>query len=326
LIVNASSANLSGSNLVFGGLSLNLSGSADLSNAQVSTVTNAGGSGDITISAAGLATTAGTSLLAAHDLTLNLPSLGNTGQLAAGNNLTFNVAGDFYNSPSGLVFAGNNANLFVGGTLANDQGAILADGGMTIQGTATGQRNAAVTNVSGLIQAGGDMSILTSNLTNRRSTTPTWVTGQLVSSGAVVGTFVLNPTVAGQPFAYLESTDQNMFQLYAGSIRGSFLTTSRCCIRSQPLLTAPPITPEPGSAAVGRPKFGRSSTGSRLASLRMPTAIRSSIPTIPRVISLSMRSFAAVRIRARPTRGIQRPTYRSRFMKTVSPVRSAPKP
>ncbi|SCB38879.1 Haemagluttinin repeat-containing protein [Rhizobium hainanense] len=222
LIVNASSANLSGSNLVFGGLTLNLSGGADLSNAQVSTVTNAGGSGDITISAAGLATTAGTSLLAAHDLTLNLPSLGNIGQLAAGNNLTFNVAGDFYNSPSGLVFAGNNANLFVGGTLTNDQGAILADGGLTIRGTTEGQRNAAVTNVSGLIQAGGDMSILTSNLTNRRSTTPTWVTGQLVSSGGVVGTFVLNPAVAGQPFAYLESTDQNMFQLYAGVDPGQF--------------------------------------------------------------------------------------------------------
>ncbi|NLS19406.1 filamentous hemagglutinin N-terminal domain-containing protein [Rhizobium sp. P40RR-XXII] len=216
LIVNGSSANLSGSNLVFGGLALNLSGNADLSNAEVSTVTNAGGSGDIAISAAGLITTANTSLLAAHDLTLTLPSLGNTGQLAAGNNLTFNVAGDFYNSPSGLVFAGNNANLFVGGTLTNDQGAIVANGGLSIQGATAGQRNAAVTNVSGLIQSDGDMSILTNNLTNRRSTTPTWVTGQLVSSGAAVGTFVLNPAVAGQPFAYLESTDQNMFQLYAG--------------------------------------------------------------------------------------------------------------
>ncbi|MFS8116159.1 filamentous hemagglutinin N-terminal domain-containing protein, partial [Rhizobium jaguaris] len=75
LVVNASSANLSGSNLVFGGLALNISGNADLSNADVSTVTNAGGSGDIAISAAGLTTTAGTSLLAAHDLTLSLPSL-----------------------------------------------------------------------------------------------------------------------------------------------------------------------------------------------------------------------------------------------------------
>lgn len=222
LIVNASSANLSGSNLVFGGLALNLSGSADLSNAQVSTVTNAGGSGDISISAAGLTTNANTALLAAHDLTLSLPSLANIGQLAAGNSLTFNISGDFYNSPSGLVFAGNNANLFVGGTLTNDQGAIVANGGLTIQGATAGQRNAAVTNVSGLIQSGGDMSILTGNLTNRRSATPSWVTGQLVSSGAVVGTFVLNPAIAGQPFAYLESTDQNMFQLYAGVDPGQF--------------------------------------------------------------------------------------------------------
>ncbi|PST17643.1 hypothetical protein C7U61_18650 [Rhizobium sp. JAB6] len=172
LIVNASSANLSGSNLIFGGLSLNVSGGADLSNAQVSTVTNAGGSGDITISAAGLATTAGTSLLAAHDLTLNLPSLGNTGQLAAGNNLTFNVSGDFYNSPSGLVFAGNNANLFVGGTLTNDQGAILSGNGLTIAGPGGGQRNGAVVNSAGLIQSGGSMSILTNGLTNTTTSGP----------------------------------------------------------------------------------------------------------------------------------------------------------
>jgi filamentous hemagglutinin len=216
LTLNASSANLSGSNLVFGGLALNLSGNADLSNAQVSTVTNAGGSGDIAVSAAGLTTTASTALLAAHDLTLTLPSLTNAGQLAAGNDLTVHIAGDLTNTPSGLVFANNDANLFVGGTLTNNQGAIVANDNLTIQGAAAGQRNGAVTNVSGLIQAGGDMSILTGNLTNRRSTTPTWVTGQLVSSGAVVGSFVLNPAVAGQPFAYLESADQNMFQLYAG--------------------------------------------------------------------------------------------------------------
>ncbi|MBB3387175.1 filamentous hemagglutinin, partial [Rhizobium sp. BK609] len=172
LIVNAASANLSGSNLVLGGLSLNLSGGADLSNAQVSTVANAGGSGDIAISAAGLATTAGTSLLAAHDLTLNLPSLGNTGQLAAGNNLTFNVAGDFYNSPSGLVFAGNNANLFVGGTLTNDQGAILSGNGLAIAGPGGSQRNGAVVNSAGLIQSGGTMSILTNGLSNVTTSAP----------------------------------------------------------------------------------------------------------------------------------------------------------
>ncbi|NTG88196.1 filamentous hemagglutinin, partial [Agrobacterium rhizogenes] len=217
LIVNASSANLSGSNLVFGGLALNLSGAADLSNAQVSTVTNAGGSGDIAISAAGgLTTNANTELLAAHDLTLTLPSFTNAGQLAAGNDLVLRTTGDLNNTSSGLVFARNNANLFVGGVLTNDQGAILAQNDLSIQGTAAGQRNGGVTNISGLIQAGRDMSILTSNLTNKRSTTPTWTTGVLVSSGGVVGTFVLNPAVAGQPFAYLETSDQNMFQLYPG--------------------------------------------------------------------------------------------------------------
>jgi len=216
LIVNASSANLSGSNLVFGGLALNLFGSADLSNAQISTVTNAGGSGDISVSAGGLTTTANTALLAAHDLTLTLPSFANAGQLAAGNDLVLRTTGDLNNTSSGLVFAHNNANLFVGGVLTNDQGAILAQNDLSIQGTTAGQRNGGITNISGLIQAGRDMSILTSNLTNRRSTTPTWTTGVLVSSGGVVGTFVLNPAVAGQPFAYLETSDQNMFQLYPG--------------------------------------------------------------------------------------------------------------
>ncbi|WFU13041.1 hemagglutinin repeat-containing protein (plasmid) [Rhizobium sp. CB3090] len=171
LIVNASSANLSGSNLVFGGLTLNLSGNADLSNADVSAVTNGGGSGDITVSAAGLTTTAGTSLLAAHDLTLNLPSLGNAGQLAAGNDLTFNVSGDFYNSPSGLVFAGNNANFFVGGVLTNDQGALLSGNGLAIAGPGGG-RNGAVVNYAGLIQSGGSMSILTNGLTNTTTSGP----------------------------------------------------------------------------------------------------------------------------------------------------------
>ncbi|MGV1761855.1 hemagglutinin repeat-containing protein [Rhizobium sp. A22-96] len=181
LIVNASSANLSSSNLVFGGLTLNLSGNADLSNAQVSTVTNAGGSGDISISAAGLTTNANTALLAAHDLTLNLLSLGNAGQLAAGNNLNVNIAGDFANTPSGLVFAGNNANFFVGGTLANNQGALLAGNGLTIAGASGSQRNGAVVNSAGLIQSGGGMSILTNGLSNVTTSAPAIQRNVLIS-------------------------------------------------------------------------------------------------------------------------------------------------
>ncbi|WP_411907002.1 hemagglutinin repeat-containing protein [Rhizobium mayense] len=216
LVVTATSANLTGSSLVLGGLTLNLTGQADLTGAQVSTVTNAGGSGDIAITAGGLTASGTTTLLAAHDLTLTLPALSNSGQLAAGNDLTINTSGDLTNTSTGLLYAGNDASLLVAGTLTNNQGAILAGKDLTIAGSSLNQRNAATTNISGLIQAGGDISILTSNLTNQRLTTPTWTTGVLVSSGAVVGNFVLNPAVAGQPFAYLETSDQNIFQLYPG--------------------------------------------------------------------------------------------------------------
>ncbi|NTH81525.1 filamentous hemagglutinin N-terminal domain-containing protein, partial [Agrobacterium rhizogenes] len=225
LAVTATSANLTGSSLILGGLALNLSGQADLTGAQVNTVTSsstasgtsgAGGTGDIAITAAGLTASDTTTLLAAHDLTLTLPTLTNSGQLAAGNNLTINTSGDLTNTSTGLLYAGNDASLLVAGTLTNDQGAILAGNDLTIAGSTLTQRNQATTNISGLIQAGGDISILSSNLTNKRSTTPTWTTGVLVSSGGVVGTFVLNPDVAGKPFAYLETSDQNMFQLYPG--------------------------------------------------------------------------------------------------------------
>ncbi|MBB3138550.1 filamentous hemagglutinin [Rhizobium pisi] len=215
LTLNANSANLANSSLTLGGLALNLSGTADLSGARVNAVTNAGGSGDIAINAAGLSTSNSTALLAAHDLTLTLPSLINAGQLVAGNDLTFNVPGDFTNNATGLAYAGHDASLFVGGTLTNNQGAILAGNDLEIAGLTSGQRNAAVTNISGLIQAGNDMSILTSNLTNKRAATPQWTTGTLVSSGVVSG-FTLNPVAAGLPFGYLETADQNMYQLYAG--------------------------------------------------------------------------------------------------------------
>ncbi|AVA26074.1 hemagglutinin repeat-containing protein [Rhizobium sp. NXC24] len=231
LAVTATSANLTGSSLVLGGLTLDLTGQADLTGAEVNTVTNAGGSGDIVITAGGMTTSSATTLLAAHDLTLTLSAqspaivattLSNSGQIAAANNLTINTSGDVTNTATGLLYAGNDASLLVAGTLTNNQGAILAGNDLTIAGSSLSQRNAATTNISGLIQAGGDMSILTSNLTNERLTTPTWTTGVLISSGSVVGTFVLNPAVAGQPFAYLESTDQNMFQLYAGVDPGLF--------------------------------------------------------------------------------------------------------
>ncbi|MBB4441964.1 MULTISPECIES: hemagglutinin repeat-containing protein [Rhizobium] len=215
LTFNADSANLSNNSLTLGGLALNLSGTADLSGATINAITDAGGSGDIAINAGGLSTSASTALLATDDLTLTLQSLTNAGQLAAGDDLTLNTSGNFTNTATGLAYAGNDARLFVGGVLTNNQGAILAGNDLEIAGTASGQRNTEVTNISGLIQAGNDMSILTSNLTNERATVPQWTTGTLVSSGVVSG-FTLNPVAAGLPFGYLETADQNMYQLYAG--------------------------------------------------------------------------------------------------------------
>ncbi|MGO7049034.1 hemagglutinin repeat-containing protein [Rhizobium johnstonii] len=215
LTLNADSANLSNNSITLGGLTLNLSDAADLSGTRINAVTNAGGSGDIDINASSLSTTVGTALLAANNLTLTLPSLTNAGQLAAGHDLTFNISDDFTNSATGLAYAGHDAGLFIGGVLTNNQGALLAGNDLEIAGTTSGLRNTEVTNISGLIQAGNDMSILTSNLTNRRAATPQWTTGTLVSSGVVSG-FTLNPVAAGLPFGYLETADQNMYQLYAG--------------------------------------------------------------------------------------------------------------
>ncbi|WP_432444665.1 hemagglutinin repeat-containing protein [Rhizobium leguminosarum] len=215
LTLNADSANLSNNSITLGGLALNLTGAADLSGTRVNAVTNAGGSGDIAINASGLSTSNSTALLAANDLTLTLPSLTNAGQLVAGNDLTFNISGNFTNSATGLAYASHDARLFIGGVLANDQSAILAGNDLEIAGATSAQRNTGVTNISGLIQAGNDMSILTSNLTNERATAPQWTTGVLVSSGVVSG-FTLNPVAAGLPFGYLETADQNMYQLYAG--------------------------------------------------------------------------------------------------------------
>lgn len=215
LTLNADSANLSNNSLTLGGLALNLSGTADLSGATINAVTSAGGSGDIAINADGLSTSASTALLAADDLTLTLLSLTNAGQLAAKDDLTLNISGNFDNSATGLAYAGHDAGLFIGGVLTNNQGAILAGNDLKIAGVTSAQRTAGVTNISGLIQAGNDMSILTSELTNKRAATPQWTTGTLVSSGVLTG-FTLNPAAASLPFGYLETADQNMFQLYAG--------------------------------------------------------------------------------------------------------------
>jgi len=182
LTVNAASANLARGNLVFGGLALNLSGTADLTSASLRAVTNAGGTGNIAISASGLVSNAATNVLAAHDLTLSLPSFSNAGQFAAQNDLAFRIAGGLTNSSTGLIYAGHDANLFIGGVLTNDQGAILAEHDLSVGGSASGSASAALVNKAGLIQAGNGMVIHAGSVVNSPTSVPAIERGVLISS------------------------------------------------------------------------------------------------------------------------------------------------
>ncbi|MFK4823108.1 hemagglutinin repeat-containing protein, partial [Ochrobactrum quorumnocens] len=216
LIVNAASANLANSTLTFGGLTLNLSGIADASNAKIRAVTADGGSGNIAITAQTITTTTATAILAANDLTLTLASLTNPGQLAANNNLTFNIAGNFTNTSTGLVYAGQDGHLYVAGDLLNDQGAILVGQDLIIAANSSGGRNQSITNVSGLIKAERDATITTANLTNKRSTVPTWST--VVVSNDAIAKFELNPETWGKPLGHIfaNSATNAPLNLYPG--------------------------------------------------------------------------------------------------------------
>ncbi|MDH7793820.1 hemagglutinin repeat-containing protein [Ochrobactrum sp. AN78] len=173
LIVNAAYANLSNATLTFGGIALNLSGSADASNSKIRAVTANGGSGDITINAQTVVTTSATALLAAHDLTLTLASLTNAGQLAANNNLALKISSDLNNTSTGLIYAGNNGQLFVNGTISNNFGAIFSGNDLTFANYAGTGKNAALINTAGLIQAGKNLSIQTEYLKNEANGEPT---------------------------------------------------------------------------------------------------------------------------------------------------------
>ncbi|AYM84579.1 filamentous hemagglutinin N-terminal domain-containing protein [Agrobacterium tumefaciens] len=193
LYINANNINLTYSTLTSGGIDLTSSGTTDLTGARLNAVTASStarsvqGSGDIAIQAGSLIANDATNILAAHDLTLSLSQLANSGQLAAGNDLTLNIAGNLTNTATGLIYAGNDAALFVGGVLANDQGAIVAGRDLTIAGSASGARNAATVNSSGLISASRNISILTANLRNEKSVAPTYTSQQI--SNALVSAY-----------------------------------------------------------------------------------------------------------------------------------------
>jgi filamentous hemagglutinin len=216
LTVNAADANLANSTLTFGGISLNLTGTADLSGSKVQAVTADGGTGNIAISGQTITTNPATALLAAGDLTLTLASLTNAGQLAANGNLTFNITGKLTNAPTGLVYAGQDGLFYIAGDLVNDQGAIITGRDLTIAADASGGRNQSITNTSGLIKAGRDATITTANLVNERASAPTW--SDVVVSDNETTKFELNPETWGKPLGHLFIRPDSYvpFNLYPG--------------------------------------------------------------------------------------------------------------
>ncbi|MGE6785892.1 hemagglutinin repeat-containing protein, partial [Ensifer adhaerens] len=201
LAITADNASFAGSSYTFGGLDLRLVGRADFSGASVNAVRRSGGSGDVKIVASGIDQNAATILLAERDMALTLARLDNAGQIAAGRDISVS-AGNLSNGPTGLIYAGNDINLLVGGDIVNDRGAIMAGGDLTITGATADRNGASLTNISGLIQAGSDVSIRTDRLVNRRVANPTFTRDILVASDVVSG-FKLNAAVASRPFAHL---------------------------------------------------------------------------------------------------------------------------
>jgi filamentous hemagglutinin len=202
LFINAANAKLDHSAFTFGGLTLSGVDNLDLSDTVLSAITTEGGPGNIDLKAATIITTAATAVLAQNDLLVTLASLENRGQFAAGNDLTFNIAGNFTNTSNGLVYSGRDMKLLVPGDIVNDQGAILAGRDLKIAATDTGSKNRSVTNISGTIRAENNAGIFTEKLTNRRLKAPKWTRSVPVSAD-VVTKFELNPDMLGKPYAQL---------------------------------------------------------------------------------------------------------------------------
>jgi filamentous hemagglutinin len=183
LFLGADTINLANSTMTFGGFDLASTYATDLIGTQLNAVVSgSSGTGNVSVSANSVVMNSATKLLAANDLTLTVPEIQNSGQLAAGGSIRINASGNLTNRATGLIYAGNDAALYIGGVLANEEGAIISRGDLTIAGDSNGTRTTKVINRSGLISAENDFAILTSNLINERATAPTYSTVRISSA------------------------------------------------------------------------------------------------------------------------------------------------
>ncbi|WP_375677625.1 hypothetical protein, partial [Bartonella sp. AS69XJJH] len=144
----------------------------DIHNARLQAVTDEGGTGDILFVAPGVMVDQGSSVLAARDFVIKTGELGNSGQLASGQDLVFSVTGNMTNNKTGLIYVKGNGALQVDGALLNDFGAILAEGDLSFTNAAGSGKSLSLVNKAGFIQAGGNLNIQTNTLKNEADSTP----------------------------------------------------------------------------------------------------------------------------------------------------------
>ncbi|WP_375647458.1 hemagglutinin repeat-containing protein, partial [Bartonella sp. CR84HXZ] len=110
--------------------------------------------------------------LAARDFVIKTGELGNSGQLASGQDLVFSVTGNVTNNKTGLIYVKGNGALQVDGTLLNDFGAIMAEGDLSFTNADGSGKSLSLVNKAGFIQAGRNLNIQTNTLKNKADSTP----------------------------------------------------------------------------------------------------------------------------------------------------------
>ncbi|WP_375643732.1 MULTISPECIES: filamentous hemagglutinin N-terminal domain-containing protein, partial [unclassified Bartonella] len=172
LYLIADHIDVSESELVYGGLDFNSTNALDIHNARLQAVTDQGGTGDILFVAPSVMVDETTSVLAARDFVIKTGELGNSGQLASGQDLVFSVTGDVTNNKTGLIYVKGNGALQVDGALLNDFGTIMTEGDLSFTNAAGSGKSLSLVNKAGFIQAGGNLNIQTNTLKNEADSTP----------------------------------------------------------------------------------------------------------------------------------------------------------
>ncbi|WP_375638855.1 filamentous hemagglutinin N-terminal domain-containing protein, partial [Bartonella sp. AA16NXGY] len=172
LYLIADHIDVSESELAYGGLDFQSTNALDIHHARLQAVTDQGGTGDILFVAPSVMVDETTSVLAARDFVIKTGELGNSGQLASGQDLVFSVTGDVTNNKTGLIYVKGNGALKVDGALLNDFGTIMAEGDLSFTNAAGSGKSLSLVNKAGFIQAGGNLNIQTNTLKNEADSTP----------------------------------------------------------------------------------------------------------------------------------------------------------